>query len=281
MNKLISKIFFKYKIFKLSYKNGTLLTDPSLNLMIKEIINKYDRALTHFWDDNPPINSQALEIRDLGFCILRQNFSKDDLKGFNYKEDSLEGNNFIFNNQKYLEFLCNANILNLVKNYLGDYCRLDKITLDITGNNEIRVADTFHYDIVGHRIKVYIYLEDTRQPTTIIPKTHKNTHYQYNLKYSRVQVDNSIYMKEVIGDAGDCLIFDTNMLHKGVYKKQFGGRVALVLEYCDARKSTSISAVSPCGPRGLKFPIGIINECDKYLIDQNSIIYKNNQYFIY
>ena len=64
MIKLIRKILFKYKIFRLGFQNGTLLTDPALNLMIKDYITKYDGGLVHYWNDNPPINSESLEIRD-------------------------------------------------------------------------------------------------------------------------------------------------------------------------------------------------------------------------
>ena len=48
--------------------------------------------------------------------------------------------------------------------------------------------------------------------------------------------------------AGDCLTFDTNLLHRGDYSAGTGVRYCVIAEFIDRDKADALRGRAPCGP---------------------------------
>jgi hypothetical protein len=55
---------------------------------------------------------------------------------------------------------------------------------------------------------------------------------------------------------GDVAIFDTNLIHRGLYEEPASQRTVIVVEFINRHKSNKISGRAPCGPGST--PSGVV-----------------------
>jgi hypothetical protein len=112
----------------------------------------------------------------------------------------------------------NKSMTNLLVEYLGESCQLDFAESKVCQVGRPASPD-WHHDSVGHRIKIFICVNDQTDTacTQVIPGTHRKRYWDYNeSKFTDAELDYNASRK-LIGKKGDLLIFDTNMLHRGLY----------------------------------------------------------------
>lgn len=130
-------------------------------------------------------------------------------------------------------FLNKKDIKKIINRYLLN-ARLDQIRLLESPKTSYTSQSEWHHDSCGHRIKVYIGLDNNISElvyTEIIPETQNNIYFDYNntrliptqeeLKLNRVKVNLGY---------GQIFIFDTNMIHRGIYSKIMTRKV-IEIEY--------------------------------------------------
>jgi hypothetical protein len=59
---------------------------------------------------------------------------------------------------------------------------------------------------------------------------------------------------------GDCMLFDTNVRHRGVYDREHNSRCVIQFEFADRRKSDRLRNSGPIGPGNSGTPRFLIKE---------------------
>ncbi len=152
----------------------------------------------------------------------------------------------------------------IARAYLGDGARLDDVYVKTVSDGLTSVSEGWHTDQVGYRLKVFMVFDVTGDPagTLVVPTPRPNL-YELNVadEWARIMKRPKKEQRQqemrVSYKAGDCLIFDTNLLHRGDYSTGAGTRYCIVAEYIDRAKADAIRAATPCGPGQGRTPITI------------------------
>lgn len=180
-------------------------------------------------------------MADKGYYVMSNYFDENDLQKFPQVSESLNGSQESIDILKKFPFLSkplfDPKVISVVHEYLGD-----KAVLDYSSGRRFLASgaksDTWHHDSVGHRIKIFLCLndQDSTTHTELVAKTHLIRYSNY--RDSRID-ENEIREKyeplKVIGKKNDLIFFDTNMLHKGIYSNN--PREIVQFEFSDRRKS--------------------------------------------
>jgi hypothetical protein len=143
----------------------------------------------------------------------------------------------------------------IARDYIGPDVRLDDIYVKTVSDGLTSVSEGWHTDQVGYRLKVFMVFDVEGEPAgTLIVPTDRPNPYQVNFadEFARImrrpkKEDRPAEMR-VTYEAGDCLVFDTNLLHRGDYSTGSGTRYCIVAEFIDRYKADKIVSFSPCGP---------------------------------
>jgi len=175
-------------------------------------------------------------------------------------------------------------LLNTVKNYLGPNVRLDDLYVKSVRDGLQSVSEGWHDDNVGYRLKVFMVFDVEGIPSNTIlkPKTRPNLyHVNIDDEVARTRKNlNTEVRQETITvsyEAGDCLVFDTNLPHRGDYASGAGVRHCIIAEFIDRDKADAIVGKAPCGPGQGKKKIQIPNSVrslveTSVLIDQKLLL---------
>ncbi|MAH26065.1 MAG: hypothetical protein CMI19_03820 [Opitutae bacterium] len=161
------------------------------------------------------------ELANEGFYHWKAFFSGSELEELDkIREGLLESNDYdiLLKYPLLRKIFEDQTMNNLLVNYLGRSCQFDYADSHICQVGKPASPD-WHHDSVGHRIKIFICVNDQTETacTQVIPCTHKKSYWDYNLsKFSESEIDSN-ESKKLIGQKGDLLIFDTNVLHRGLY----------------------------------------------------------------
>lgn len=177
--------------------------------------------------------------------------------------------------------LNSTKISTIVKGYIGPNARLDDIYVKSVTDGLTNGAEGWHDDNVGYRLKMFLVfdVEGIPSDTLLLPQSRPNL-YEVKVQEEIVRMlgkpdhltrPEEIRMKY---QAGDGLIFDTNLLHRGDYTNSSGVRYCLVIEFIDRHKADFLQGKGPCGPGQGKFPV-LIPVCSpkehSYLLQHNLI----------
>ena len=188
--------------------------------------------------------------------------------------------------------LSSRNLESLVKDYIGPNVRLDDLYIKTVLDGYGSASEAWHDDNVGYRLKVFMVfdVENTPSGTILIPKARPNL-YKVSLadELSRAL---KMKKKETRGSevrvgyaAGDCLIFDTNLAHRGDYSSGEGIRFCLIAEFMDREKSNSLRGKAPCSPGQGKAKIKIPTQVKELILHSdlidNDLIYVADEAIYY
>jgi hypothetical protein len=134
--------------------------------------------------------------------------------------------------------------------YLGDRAVFDRcLVWRIPANaNKRNTSAIWHHDWCGHRLKLFILLHDVGEagrPTQYVRGSHRGQWrwMDYSLsRYDDSYVENLGEVTKLIGQAGDCILLDTNGLHRATGEGGYEARDIVCLEYSDPRKSDVLAA---------------------------------------
>ena len=179
-----------------------------------------------------------------------------------------------------------------VRSYLGPDVRLDDLYIKTVMDGLQSVSEGWHDDNVGYRLKLFMVFDVDGEPagTVLIPRNRPSV-YSVNLKDELKRMNGSLptenRSQEIkIGySAGDFLLFDTNLEHRGDYSTGTGTRYCVIAEFIDRRKGNALRGRAPCGPgqsrRHLTIPkLEKIDLTTHPLIDQ-SLLEKTEKGFRY
>lgn len=170
-----------------------------------------------------------------------------------------------------------------VKNYLGPHARLDDLYVKTVSDGLDSASESWHDDNVGYRLKLFMVFdtEGTPSGTYIVPRNRPNI---YNVQLvdevaralGTKKNENRPSSEHLTYAAGDCLLFDTNLEHRGDYSTASGIRYCIVAEFIDRRKGNRLKGKAPCGPgqgrKKIPIPLHVFDKIDSCsLIDQNLI----------
>ena len=168
-----------------------------------------------------------------------------------------------------------------VRSYLGPAVRLDDLYIKTVMDGLQSVSEGWHDDNVGYRLKLFMVFDVDGEPagTVLIPRNRPSV-YSVNLKDELKRMNGSLptenRSQEIkIGySAGDFLLFDTNLEHRGDYSTGTGTRYCVIAEFIDRRKGNALRGRAPCGPgqsrRHLTIPkLEKIDLPNHLLIDQS------------
>lgn len=188
--------------------------------------------------------------------------------------------------------LGSKSIINIAKSYIGSEARLDDLYIKTIVDGLESGAEGWHDDNVGYRLKVFFVFdtEGTPSDTLLIPRLRPNL---YNVKIKeeikrmigkpdKNQRSSEVRIKYT---AGDCLVFDTNLLHRGDYTTSSGIRYCLVAEFIDRNKANEIRDSCPCGPgqsvKQIKIQTSSDDLINNHPLIDNKILDRNLDYFYY
>lgn len=140
-------------------------------------------------------------------------------------------------------------------NYLGPRLRLDDLYVKSVMDGLNVSAEGWHDDNVGYRVKVFMVFDTEGTPSgTVVVPTERPHLYQVRIRdeISRFLFKPKTDAREgalrVTYDPGDCLVFDTNLPHRGDYHSGSGTRYCVVAEFIDRDKADALRGLAPCGP---------------------------------
>lgn len=142
-----------------------------------------------------------------------------------------------------------------VQKYIGSRVRLDDLYLKNVLDGLSVGSGGWHDDNVGYRLKVFMVFDTEGSPsgTLIIPSKRPRI-YKVNLKDEFNRFARSTTQEQRKGEVlvgytpGDCLVFDTNIPHRGDYVGEPGVRYCIIAEFIDRDKANGIYRHAPCGP---------------------------------
>jgi hypothetical protein len=139
--------------------------------------------------------------------------------------------------------------------YLGPQVRLDDLYVKTVMDGLNASAEGWHDDNVGYRLKVFMVFDTEGSPSgTVVVPTERPHLYEIHMgdEISRFlfkpKTDNREGAVRVAYQPGDCLIFDTNIPHRGDYHSGEGIRYCVVAEFIDRDKANALRGLAPCGP---------------------------------
>lgn len=200
----------------------------------------------------------------------------------------------VFQRNTIVEKILNdKKIITLIKSYIGDDAILDYISLMVTKSNTQNkiVSEKWHYDNVGKRIKMFLYLNNNENISTdYIKGSNKLIHKKYSTEGSRVketQIKKYLNNLEIfLPSKGKILIFDTNGYHRGNYissnveklsKDDF--RILIKFEFSSKEKSDKFFEKSDSiGPRSTFFSNDFNFDCMD-ILDKNSLTKLDNFFY--
>jgi hypothetical protein len=203
----------------------------------------------------------------------------------------------IFYNWDIPDFVWDAilrskSIINIANSYLGSDARLDDLYIKTIEDGLESGAEGWHDDNVGYRLKVFMVFdtEGTPSDSLLIPHSRPNL---YNVKIKEEikrmigKPDKNYQNSEIRVNyiAGDCLVFDTNLLHRGDYTTNSGIRYCLVAEFIDRNKADEIRDSCPCGPGQsalkIKIPKSSADIIKNHPLIDKKILNENSDFFYY
>ena len=143
----------------------------------------------------------------------------------------------------------------MVSAYLGPRVRLDDLYVKSVTDGLDSISEGWHDDNVGYRLKVFMVfdVEGEPAPTLLVPSSRPNL-YRVNAwdELSRFllkpKTDDRGRSVRISYEKGDCLVFDTNVTHRGDYSSTSGVRYCVIAEFIDRDKADALNGRAPCGP---------------------------------
>lgn len=143
----------------------------------------------------------------------------------------------------------------MVTAYLGPRARLDDLYVKSVMDGLNSISEGWHDDNVGYRLKVFMVfdVEGNPAPTLLVPSRRPNL-YRIRIwdELSRFlfkpKTDDRGQSVRICYEKGDCLVFDTNVLHRGDYSSTRGVRYCVIAEFIDRDKADALAGRAPCGP---------------------------------
>jgi len=180
----------------------------------------------------------------------------------------------------------------LTTNYLGPGVRLDDIYVKTVVDGLQSGAEGWHDDNIGYRLKIFMVFDVEGEPsdTVLIPSKRPNI-YRVKILGDAMRMLGGKDVKERDSEVrvsycpGDCLVFDTNLMHRGDYSTGAGIRFCLVAEFIDREKANRVHNVCPCGPGQSRFsiriPHGCYNDIASHPLIDPSLLHKDKSGILY
>lgn len=139
--------------------------------------------------------------------------------------------------------------------YIGPRVRLDDLYVKSVMDGLNATAEGWHDDNVGYRVKVFMVFDTEGTPSgTVVVPTERPHLYQIRIRDEisrfmfKPKTDDREGAVRVAYEPGDCLIFDTNIPHRGDYHSGTGIRYCVIAEFIDRDKADALRGLAPCGP---------------------------------
>lgn len=278
-----TKIIFSSKFKKTTYSlKDKKILDIYLSLKTKGIINYKIDYITEY--------------------LMEPYIRISKAKGFNHdnKQNPSVSIPIVHGENSLVEkILSDKNLTFIIKSYLGHDAILDNISLNVTflGDEERVVSEKLHYDNVGKRLKMFIYLNSTNKISTdyaLSTNNLKHTKYSTNASRASQKIIKKYQnlIKTFLPRKGQSILFDTNGFHKGnYYLKNYDPlsekdyyRAIIKFEFSSKEKSNkffkknSINAKEIIGPRQTFFSETFdVDSCE--MIDKAYLAKVGNFYF--
>ncbi len=180
----------------------------------------------------------------------------------------------------------------MVVDYLGPDARIDDLYVKTVLDGYDSTSEGWHDDNVGYRLKVFMVFDTHGNPSgTVVVPTDRPNIYRVRLAdelarmMKKPKMDSRPNQQLVSYNAGDCLIFDTNIPHRGDYSTGQGIRYCVIAEFIDRNKADALRGRAPCGPGQGRHRINIpadvgVNLSLCNLIDEK-LLYETNEGMMY
>ena len=290
--------YLKKKIYNIyiNYAYKKIIDSSKIKKFKTNEINEDLKIVYEKLNNNGIIQYNGIKINDNSINYYLKKIEKKINTKNIFNKYPFFSEKIVFENNTLVEkVLKDKQVNSLIKCYLGEDAKLDYISLMITKANTSNkiVSEKWHYDNVGKRLKMFVYLNDSNYISTeYIKETNNLKHFFYSTEGSRVNENKIKKLKKnkatFFAEKGKILIFDTNGFHRGNFQliqnqiknesNQF--RILIKFEYSSKLKSERFYDKSDIiGPRSTFFSEDFnVNDCE--LIDK-SCLSKVGQIFFY
>ena len=268
------------------------------NIRKKKIIYQFDNNHLNL-NNKKIINKDHAKLASDGILYLDNFIKESDVKRFsknlNYESKNRNyriSNLIIKKNSLIDKILKNKKIQNVLKFYIGNNVKLDFIEVGRIQLNqkEKSISENWHYDTVGKRIKIFIYLNSNKNISTdyILSSNQilKRNFTTKGSRYKNLSILNNNKIFKAYPKIGSIFIFDTNGIHRGNYRNDKKNnlneyRDMIQLEFSDKNKSNKLQSIGidSIGVRNIFFSNDL--ETKNYLLDKNCIVTFENSDFIF
>ena len=143
----------------------------------------------------------------------------------------------------------------MITEYLGPNVRLDDLYVKTVLDGYDSTSEGWHDDNVGYRLKLFMVFDTEGEPSgTLVMPTDRPNLYRVRLVEEMARMlkkpikERRARQELVTYTPGDCLTFDTNLLHRGDYSAGTGVRYCVIAEFIDRDKADALRGRAPCGP---------------------------------
>ena len=240
MKKLVKVILFVIKRYYYSF-----------------VIRNYDKQVDLSYSKNT-LSENGFEVLDISDLFENSDELRRSLSEIK-TDNRAEGVDMSWTLPKVFweELLKSSELTEKVQGYLGVAARLDDAYLKTIKDGVKSVSEGWHNDNVGYRLKLFIVFETEGQaaPTVILPGKRPKL-YRFNLIedtsrlfFGKSDLGPRKRQQVVEYSSGTCLLFDTNLEHRGGFSEGAGVRHCVIVEFICRKKANKLSGFSPCGPR--------------------------------
>ena len=267
-------------------KLKSFLYDKYIDYKYSKIINSYDQDV----DVSKLSDEKTIHLSSNGSLFIKNFFENIEIDYFKKNLKWVNPNNslkkisplVIEKNSIIHKLLTDNKIKRLILDYIGENAKLDNVEIQRIDQNSINksISEKWHYDNVGKRIKLFYFLNNTKNIfTEYLNTTNKIKHNRYSISGSRISnrivSKNISYLEKFYPETNSVLLIDTNGYHRGIYRNQsnINGdnfREMIVFEFSNIKKSEKFYSLSSIiGPRNTYFEkdIGL----DDMLLEQKYI----------
>ncbi len=305
INPIVSYFFKKKSELENLKKNDKAFQKKYLNFyencLVTKIVHDCDANINFDLSENEDLTNLRkngfVKLSNIKFLFDKNKFQKilDDKNLSVHDEIGVAS---VIDSSKHFpelnEILESEYINNICKQYLGNdaavnHIRVERLEEKLSRND---VSGLYHHDMVGHRLKILILLDDVYENgrcTAYTVGTHKVRWKNYDYDQSRYDSDEIEKKFEIIkfyGKKGDIFLFDTNGLHKRDEKPDKAQRAVVFIDIASHKKCKLFKELIPNKIPQI-FPIGYYREqyfdknikLKKTLLNNNKIKLKNNFYY--
>ena len=252
------------------------------HLSNSQIINKIDHDKDYIASVQKKIKEDDnLKKLDKHGFLYFDNYLPNDLQKL-IKSNFEEKKNYFSENMIQVFDFIEKNFYGVINDYLNGEAVMSAYNISKIEKTIDSVSGSWHTDDLGRKINLFLCVKgDGSMPTAYLPGTHKKKYFPnilVNLRHAQINNFNKKKDEHFLSYKDkDCVLFDANGLHRGVYEKDgTSDRIVYQMQFVNIKKiyelgfkkTPKLFVYKNSKPIFREQPVNDMYEIDEKLVDK-------------